>query len=246
MKILIVEDDRAQRALLTHWMQGEGYRVEALEDGRSLVKSLETEPADLLILDWNLPDIPGDDLLRWVRGRRHASLPVIFQTVHDREEDIVRILDAGADDYLVKPVHKSTLLARVRAVMRRAQSLPERQSTLEIGGVTLNWLSQTLTTRSGTISPSDKEFAIAWQLGLRVGQVILRQQLLAEVWGFSPEIETRAVDMYVSRLRAKLRQLQADWQILSVYGAGYRLELLRDDRSDSQTNPGSSNPDAEA
>src|SRR5256885_1452919 len=119
--------------LLAHWMKGEGHRVEALEDGRSLVKSLEAEPADLLILDWNLPDIPGDDLLRWVRGRRQASLPVIFQTVHDREEDIVRILDAGADDYLVKPVQKPTLLARVRAVMRRTQTAPERQSTLQVG-----------------------------------------------------------------------------------------------------------------
>lgn len=231
MRVVIVEDDRAQRALLTHWMKSEGYRVEALEDGRSLIKFLESETADLLVLDWNLPDIPGDDLLRWVRGRRHVTLPVIFQTVHDREEDIARILDAGADDYLVKPVHKATLLARVRAVMRRVPAMSERQSVLEIGSVTLNGLAQTLTTRAGTVSPSDKEFAIAWQLAGRVGQVVLRQQLLSDVWGFSPDVETRAVDMYVSRLRAKLRQLQAeDWQIHSVYGIGYRLELLRDDR----------------
>ncbi|MBI3899259.1 MAG: response regulator transcription factor [Gammaproteobacteria bacterium] len=244
MKVLIVEDDRAQRALLTHWMKGEGYRVEALEDGRSLIKSLEAEPADLLILDWNLPDVPGDDLLRWVRGRRHASLPVIFQTVHDREEDIVRILDAGADDYLVKPVQKLTLLARVRAVMRRTQALPDRESLLKVGSVTLIQLSQTLKTHTGSLSPSEKEFAIAWQLATRVGQVILREQLMADVWGFGPNIETRAVDMYVSRLRTKLRQLHADdWQIQSVYGIGYRLELLRDGRSELDTGGGSSNPE---
>jgi two-component system, OmpR family, phosphate regulon response regulator PhoB len=230
LKVLIVEDDRAQRALLAHWMKSDGYRVEALEDGRSLIKSLEAEHADLLILDWNLPDIPGDDLLHWVRGRRQAILPVIFQTVHDREEDVVRILDAGADDYLIKPVQKLTLLARARAVIRRAQALPNRESVLEIGSVTLIPSSQTLKTKSGTLSPSDKEFAIARQLAMRLGQVILRQQLLTEVWGLSPIIETRTVDMFVSRLRAKLRQLHADdWQIQSVYGIGYRLELLRQD-----------------
>jgi two-component system phosphate regulon response regulator PhoB len=233
MRVVIVEDDRSQRALLTLWMKSEGHRVEAFEDGRSLIRFLESEMADLLILDWNLPDISGEDLLRWIRGRRQASLPVIFQTVHDREEDIVRILDAGADDYLVKPLQKATLFARVRAVMRRASSLQDSQNTLEIGNVTLDERSQTLATNTLTLTPGDKEMAIAWQFARRVGQVVLRQQLLAEVWGFSPDIETRTVDMYVSRLRAKLRQLQADWQIHSVYGAGYRLELSRDESGDA-------------
>ncbi|HSD37125.1 MAG TPA: response regulator transcription factor [Rhodocyclaceae bacterium] len=237
MKVLIVEDDRSQRALLTLWMKGEGHRVEAFEDGRSLIRFLESATADLLILDWNLPDISGEDLLRWIRGRRHGSLPVIFQTVHDREEDIVRILDAGADDYLVKPLQKLTLLARVRAVMRRAPSLSDGQNTLEVGNVTLDERSQTLATSALTLAPGDKEMAIAWQFARRVGQVVLRQQLLAEVWGFSPDIETRTVDMYVSRLRTKLRQLQADWQIHSVYGAGYRLELSREEGTDYPASP---------
>lgn len=232
MRVLIVEDDRSQRALLTLWMKGEGHRVEAFEDGRSLIRFLEADTADLLILDWNLPDITGDDLLRWIRGRRHVSLPVIFQTVHDREEDIVRILDAGADDYLVKPLQKATLLARVRAVMRRVPAMSDRQHAMEVGNVTLDERSQTLSTKTQTLAPGDKEMQIAWQFARRVGQVILRQQLLAEVWGFSPDVETRTVDMYVSRLRTKLRQLNADWQIHSVYGAGYRLELLRDESAE--------------
>lgn len=233
MKVLIVEDDRSQRALLTLWMKSEGHRVEAFEDGRSLIRFLEADTADLLILDWNLPDISGEDLLRWIRGRRHVSLPVIFQTVHDREEDIVRILDAGADDYLVKPLQKPTLLARVRAVMRRVPAASDRQHTLEVGNVTLDGRSQTLSSGGQSIAPGDKEMQIAWQFARRVGQVVLRQQLLAEVWGFSPDIETRTVDMYVSRLRTKLRQLGADWQIHSVYGAGYRLEVPRDEGAEA-------------
>lgn len=235
MKVLIVEDDRSQRALLAHWVKGEGHRVEAFEDGRSLIRFLEADTADLLILDWNLPDVSGEDLLRWIRGRRHASLPVIFQTVHDREEDIVRILDAGADDYLVKPLQKATLLARMRAVMRRVPAVSDRHNTIEIGNVTLDGRSQTLATKTATLAPGEKEMAIAWQFARRVGQVVRRQQLLAEVWGVSPEIETRTVDMYVSRLRTKLRQLQADWHIHSVYGAGYRLELSRED--DAEASP---------
>lgn len=250
MKILIVEDDRSQRALLTLWMKSEGHRVEAFEDGRSLIRFLESDTADLLILDWNLPDVSGEDLLRWIRGRRQATLPVIFQTVHDREEDIVRILDAGADDYLVKPLQKPTLLARVRAVMRRVPALSDRQNSLQVGNTTLDGPTQTLATASMTVAPGDKEMAVAWQFGRRVGQVVLRQQLLAEVWGFSPDVETRTVDMYVSRLRAKLRQLQSDWQIHSVYGAGYRLEIMRDEAAVSSgtasTGSGPSTPSADS
>ncbi len=225
VKICVVEDDRPQRALLKLWLGAQGYEVEALESGRDLLKLLETKAFHLLILDWNLPDIQGDQLLHRVK-RAKPMLPVIFQTVHDHEDDIVRMLDAGADDYLVKPLGKPTLLARTRAVLRRAQTLPESTSSLHVGSIRLNRMAQSLRTSTAMIECGEKEFAIAWYLAQRVGQIVLRQQMLADIWERNADIETRTVDMYVSRLRAKLREASADdWHVQSIYGTGYRLEI---------------------
>lgn len=226
LRICVVEDDRSQRALLKVWLDAQGYEVEAIESGRELLKLLETKVFHLLILDWNLPDIQGDQLLQRVK-RAKPTLPVIFQTVHDHEDDIVRMLDAGADDYLVKPLGKATLLARTRAVLRRVQTPTEMTNNLNVGGIRLNRVAQTLRTAATTIECGEKEFAIAWYLAQRVGQVVLRQQLLADIWERNADVETRTVDMYVSRLRSKLRQANADeWHVQSIYGTGYRLEII--------------------
>jgi two-component system, OmpR family, phosphate regulon response regulator PhoB len=226
LRICVVEDDRSQRALLKVWLDAQGYEVEAIESGRELLKLLETKVFHLLILDWNLPDIQGDQLLQRVK-RAKPTLPVIFQTVHDHEDDIVRMLDAGADDYLVKPLGKATLLARTRAVLRRVQTPLEMTNNLNVGGIRLNRVAQTLRTAATTIECGEKEFAIAWYLAQRVGQVVLRQQLLADIWERNADVETRTVDMYVSRLRSKLRQANADeWHVQSIYGTGYRLEII--------------------
>ncbi len=224
-RVCVVEDNPSQRALLTLWLEAGGFEVEALESGRDLLKLLEAKTFHLLMLDWDLPDVQGDQLLHRVK-RFRSSLPVIFQTVHDHEDDIVRMLDAGADDYLVKPLRKATLLARVRAVMRRLSPLTDVGHTLAIGGLKLNRVAQTIRTSTATLECGEKEFAIAWYLAQRAGQVVLRQQLLADVWERNPEVETRTVDMYVSRLRAKLRSAHVnDWHIQSIYGTGYRLEV---------------------
>jgi two-component system, OmpR family, phosphate regulon response regulator PhoB len=226
IRICVVEDDRSQRTLLKVWLEAQGYEVEAIESGRDLLRLLDTRLFHLLILDWNLPDIQGDQLLQRVK-RTKPTLPVIFQTVHDHEDDIVRMLDAGADDYLVKPLGKATLLARTRAVLRRVQTPTEMTNNLNVGGIRLNRVAQTLRTAATTIECGEKEFAIAWCLAQRVGQVVLRQQLLADIWERNADVETRTVDMYVSRLRSKLRQANADeWHVQSIYGTGYRLEII--------------------
>jgi two-component system, OmpR family, phosphate regulon response regulator PhoB len=226
IRICVVEDDRSQRTLLKVWLEAQGYEVEAIESGRNLLRLLDTRLFHLLILDWNLPDIQGDQLLQRVK-RAKPTLPVIFQTVHDHEDDIVRMLDAGADDYLVKPLGKATLLARTRAVLRRVQTPTAMTSNLNVGGIRLNRVAQTLRTAATTIECGEKEFAIAWYLAQRVGQVVLRQQLLADIWERNADVETRTVDMYVSRLRSKLRQANADeWHVQSIYGTGYRLEII--------------------
>ncbi len=240
LRVCVVEDDRSQRALLKVWLEAQGYEVDVVENGNDLLRMLDAKVFHLLILDWNLPDIQGDQLLLLVK-RTRPMLPVIFQTVHDHEDDIVRMLDAGADDFLVKPLGKATLLARTRAVLRRnsnpphpqhpqttqsTQSQADTSNNLNVGGVRLNRVAQSLRTATSAVACGEKEFAIAWYLAQRVGQVVLRQRLLADIWERNADIETRTVDMYVSRLRSKLRQANVDeWHVQSIYGTGYRLEI---------------------
>jgi two-component system phosphate regulon response regulator PhoB len=227
-RIVVVEDDHSQRTLLTFWLTSNGFEVHALDSGRTLLSALEAQTVQLLLLDWDLPDIQGDQLLHRVK-RAHEKLPVIFQTVHDNEDDIVRMLDAGADDYLVKPLSKPSLLARVRAVLRRHHPQAQVGTTVTVGGLKLNSVAQSLRFGVTAIECGEKEFAIAWYLAQRAGQVVLRNQLLTDVWGRNASVETRTVDMHVSRLRAKLRAQHVEqWRIQSIYGTGYRLEVMDD------------------
>lgn len=225
--ILIVEDEPNQREMLVRWLASAAYRVHACGNARELIRQRALLlSASCVLLDWNLPDMPGDDLLHWLHNQ-DIDIPVIFHTVHDCEEDVVSILNAGADDYLIKPSQKNVLLARVRAVLRRRQQATHPQDRLHIGSVHLNRLLRTIAVDNQRLELNDKEFGIAWELALCVGKVLLREKLLAVVWGLSTAIESRTVDMYVSRLRSILKSMGVeDWKIRPVYGIGYRLDVL--------------------
>jgi len=223
--ILVVEDDPVQRTWLASVLKHHGYHVDAFGTGAQARKYLDDQGADLMLLDWNLPDMDGDRLLRWVRGRSHSPLPVIFQTVHREESDIASILDCGADDFLIKPYGRDVLLARVRAVLRRYEFVQPGARLLEVGGVVLDHLARSISCEDRREVLGDKEFGIVWLLASRSGVTVLRQDLLSAVWGIDAHIETRSVDMYVSRLRARLRQIGATGlRIVSVYGVGYRCD----------------------
>ncbi|WP_165390733.1 response regulator transcription factor [Pseudoduganella lutea] len=225
--ILVVEDDMAQRLLLTIWLKQEGYQVEGVDNGLDARSFLHEHWVDLIILDWDIPGMAGDQLLNLLRRRARIQIPVLFQTVHCDDADCVHILDLGADDFLVKPFSRDVLLARVRALLRRGQGAdaPGRKP-MPIGACTLDAAAQAVTGTGATVKLGNKEFAILWQLASRSGTPVSRQQLLAAVWGMENGTETRLVDMYVSRLRASLRALaDPGWEIQSVYGQGYRLNV---------------------
>jgi len=223
--IVVVEDDLVMRTWLASVLKHDGYHVDAFGTSAQARQHLEYHGADLMLLDWNLPDMDGDRLLRWVRGRSHSPLPVIFQSVHREESDIVSILDCGADDYLIKPYGRDVLLARVRAVLRRYELVQPGARQLELGGVVLDHLARSVSCADRREVLGDKEFGIAWLLASRAGVTVLRQELLSTVWGIDAEVETRSVDMYVSRLRARLRDVGArSLRIVSVYGVGYRCD----------------------
>jgi two-component system phosphate regulon response regulator PhoB len=224
-QIVVVEDDPVQRTLLVTWLKAEGYRVEAFENGLDARNFLGDSWADLLILDWDLPGMTGERLLGWVRGRARSIVPVIFQTVHSDEEDIVKILDAGADDFLIKPLERQTLLARVRALLRRFAALSVDSGRMQVGAHVLSRATLTVSVGEAAHAFSAKEFDILWHLAAHPGTVVQRQDLLRLVWGVEAAAQTRSVDMYVSRLRSRLKAAGIAWTVQAAYATGYRLNL---------------------
>lgn len=225
VRILLVEDDPAQQALLGSWLKEEGYQVDAFSNGIDARNHLADHWANLLIFDWDVPGISGERLLAWVRGRSQSSVPVIFQTVHAGESDIVKILDSGADDYLVKPLDRQVLLARIRVLLRRTNQANNGTRQMLVGRCTLDRTSQSLVCGGKPHKLGTKEFDILWHLALHVGTVVQRQDLMSVVWGWDAGVQSRSVDMYVSRLRSNLKTAGVEWIVQSVYATGYRLNL---------------------
>jgi two-component system, OmpR family, phosphate regulon response regulator PhoB len=226
VRILFVEDDVAHHALVRSWLKAEDYHVDAFHSGLEAQQFLADNWADLAILDWDLPGVNGDKLLQKIRGRSQSTMPVIFQTVHSAESDIVRILDAGADDYLVKPYDRQVLLARARVLLRRfAPMNVEGRRMLVEEGCSLDQQARSLVVGGTAHKLGTKEFDILWHLARHMGAVVLRQDLMSVVWGWDAAVQSRSVDMYVSRVRASLKAAGVEWSVQSVYATGYRLTL---------------------
>lgn len=228
IRILLVEDDAAHHALMRSWLKSEGYHVDAFHSGLEAQQYLADHWADLAILDWDLPGVSGERLLQKIRGRSQSTMPVIFQTVHSAESDIVRILDAGADDYLVKPFDRQVLLARARALLRRFTPMNVQGRKMLVEDCALDQQARSLVVGGVAHKLGTKEFDILWHLARHMGAVVLRQDLMSVVWGWDAAVQSRSVDMYVSRLRASLKAVGVGWNVQSVYATGYRLTLKPD------------------
>ncbi|MFC0402794.1 response regulator transcription factor [Paraburkholderia rhizosphaerae] len=227
-RVVLVEDDAIQQSLLVSWLKAEGYHVDAFDNGLDARNYLSDHWADLMILDWDVPGISGDRLLTWVRGRSRSTVPVIFQTVHSNEEDIVRILDTGADDFLIKPFDKMVLLARIRALLRRFHNAASDSRQMIVGRYVLDRANLSIAGDDVVQRLGTKEFDLLWHLASHCGTVVQRQDLHSVVWGWDGGATSRSVDMYVSRLRANLKAIGIEWTIQSVYAKGYRLNMSDD------------------
>ena len=220
--LLLVEDDESIRRSLTRGLTEQGATVSAVGSAVEAIKALATEHPDAVMLDLGLPDLDGADVLALIRAQ--SDLPVVIATARDDDREVVRLLDAGADDYLVKPFSAAQAMARVRAVLRRtAVATPEEQRVV-VGGLVVDAVSRTVELDGAPIELNRKEFDLLLALASRPGQVISKRQLLAEVWQQPWGGADRTVDVHLSWLRRKLGESAAEPRYLqSVRGVGVKL-----------------------
>lgn len=222
MLILGIEDDPAILRLLKRGLDAHGYDFAAAEDGESGAARALEEDVQLVLLDISLPGIDGHEALGRIR-RERPELPVLMLTARDDLGNKVDALDAGADDYLTKPFALEELLARVRALTRRArESGPTR---IQAGTLTIDFQARKVWRAEKRIDLSVKEFALLEYMAANAGQVLSRQQILSEVWGYSFDPGSNSVDVYVRYLRRKLDNPNEPSLISTVRGAGYRFDL---------------------
>ncbi|TNC79605.1 MAG: DNA-binding response regulator [Oleiphilus sp.] len=225
MKIALLEDEVEQAQNLSDLLAQNQHSCDCFHTGKSFLYSVLHNSYDLLIMDWQLPDMEGTEVLKQVRAELNWRVPVLFLTQRDSEADIITALDAGADDYLVKPARPGELTARLHALERRSSGENETQEELEIGPYTIDLSKRTIVHRGEEVTLTDKDFDLAVFMFQNIGRLLSRDFLLERVWGISSDINTRTVDTHVSRLRRKLDiKPENGFRIKTIYQHGYRLE----------------------
>ena len=226
MRIAFLDDDIEHAERVTSLLQGAGHQVRTFSRGRALLSSLLNETYELIVLDWEVPDVSGFEVLRAIRGRMDLRTPVLFVTHRDSEADVVQALEAGADDFLIKPPRERELLARVEAVSRRTREPKVQSEPLRIGPFHLDMELRRIERDGVALELTRREFEVAALLFRNIGQVLSRGYIMDTVWGRGDTTTTRTVDMHVSRVRKVLGLSAAiGLRLTAVYGYGYRLEL---------------------
>ncbi len=205
MRIAILEDDPSQMELLSHWLRLAGHQTSGFERAADLLHALEHESFDALLLDWNLPEVSGIEVLRELRERLHSTIPVIFYTARDQEEDVVRALRAGADDYLVKPARRMELLARLESVTRRGRRVQLESQVFEVGVFRVDHQKRSITRDNEPVQLTAKDFDLAALLLRNVGRLLSREHLLQTIWGQRVVLSSRTLDTHVNSVRSKLK-----------------------------------------
>ncbi|MGD9987355.1 response regulator transcription factor [Pseudonocardia sp.] len=220
-QVLLVEDDAAIRGALVRGLSERGHAVDSAPTAMAgLEKAVGNRP-DIVVLDLGLPDLDGTVMLRMLRGA--STVPVIVATARDDEAEIVAVLDAGADDYLVKPFGSAQLDARIRAVLRRGGE-PDADPTVTVGGLVVDPRGRTARLDGRDLELTPREFDLLHYLAARAGEVVAKRELLTEVWRLPYGGADKTVDVHLSWLRRKLGETaQTPRYLHSVRGVGVRL-----------------------
>jgi DNA-binding response OmpR family regulator len=230
MRIAVLDDDPAQTAFVHETMSAAGHVCHTFSQGRALVQQLHRQTFDLLILDWLVPDLSGEEVLRWVRSTLVERVPVIFMTSRGGESDIVSMLNAGADDYVVKPVTANVLLARVGSLLRRTYQLNTTAVKAAFGDFEFDLNAKQVHVRQQLVSLTQKEFELALLLFQHLNRPLSRAHIVDMVWKQTVDIPTRTMDTHVSMLRSKLGlRPENGYRLTPIYGYGYRLEQIGDE-----------------
>ena len=225
-QILIIEDDRTTIELIKASLEKDGFEVTAIADGESGLAQVRKSPPDLLLLDLMLPKLPGLDVCRQIRSDDNLNrLPILMLTARGDEMDRVVGLEVGADDYVTKPFSPRELVARVKALLRRAEPPPEGEKTVEIGKLRIDPTSYRVTRAGKAVPLSTLEFKLLHFLAARPNRVFTRDQLLDAVWGADRFVTPRSIDVYVRRLREKIENdPENPSHLKTMRGAGYMFE----------------------
>lgn len=225
MRLLLAEDEKDLSKALVTILEHNHYSVDAVYDGKEALEYLAGGNYDGVILDIMMPEIDGIRVLKTIRGNGN-SVPVLMLTAKTEIDDRVLGLDCGADDYLGKPFHAKELLARIRSVIRRRTE--STSAILQMGNISLNCSNFELGSPHGSIRLSNKEFQMMELLLANPGQLISTERFMEKIWGYDSDAEINVVWVYLSYLRKKLVQLEADIKIKATRNLGYSLEALDD------------------
>lgn len=222
--ILVVEDDRNISDLLQLYLKKEGYEVFAAYDGGEAVTLFGQVNPDLVLLDLMLPVLDGNEVCRAIRSR--SQTPIIMLTAKSELDDKVAGLNEGADDYITKPFEMREVLARIEAVLRRGSAPQAAARRLSFDKLVIDMDSFELIVDGKKLEAPPKEMELLYHLASSPNRVFTRNQLLDEVWGFDYFGDSRTVDVHVKRLREKLENVSDEWSLKTVWGVGYKFEVV--------------------
>ncbi|HWQ59110.1 MAG TPA: response regulator transcription factor [Clostridia bacterium] len=221
--ILVIDDDKNILAIIGMYLKKEGFNVATCERGDAALKCFhEVQPA-LVVLDVMLPGLDGWGVLEKLRAE--SAVPVIMLTAKGDTLDRIQGLDAGADDYIVKPFEAKELLARIKAVLRRSAA-PENDKEISFPGLSVSLDNYSVLLDGRQIDMPPKEIELLFFLASREGKVFTREQLLEQVWGFDFFGDSRTVDVHVKRIREKIGE-RSEWELKTVWGVGYKFEAAK-------------------
>jgi DNA-binding response OmpR family regulator len=227
MRIAILDDDQNLLDLTVATLTDAGHVCHPFSSGKAMLHQLHRESYDLLVLDWQVPDLSGTEILHWVREKLSKSLPVLFMTSRSGEDDIVAGLAAGADDYMIKPIRRAELIARVNALLRRAYPTQTANELITFGGYEFDVRASRAKLNNAPIELTQKEFDLALVLFQNLGRPLSRAYILEAVWSRDIEIPSRTMDTHISRVRSKLDlRPENGYRLAPVYSYGYRLEQI--------------------
>lgn len=226
MRVVFLEDDKTFATELISSLQTAGFQVDHYVSGRECLRAFNQNQYDIALIDWEVPEMSGVEVLESLKLKGNYP-PVIFLTGRDAEEDVVAVIEAGADDYIVKPANPKVLIARINALYRRANKHTSESENIDYDGLSVDFGKRKFQLNNAVVKLTEKELDLALYFFSQVGVLLSRAHLTKVVWGTTPDIDTRTLDVHVSHLRSKLNLLpQHGWRLISVYHQGYRLERL--------------------